>query len=604
MEANDLITIITNYESRLKYIPTGVKQYLVSQILLNPLLIINFNKYCEKNINKNSNKDDNDDGDDNDDNNETKENINNYMIQQMICDNIDLYKTLWYTYISDKPLGNIDFNKLKNKYNKLSKYYAVNAGALSKNKTIKKYNVLYRNIKGAYKISQILDSQNIMLDESLSWMSEINKNLMNINYVDFIFYWSNKTLLLIVASLDSDYDEINTALYNLLKTLLEKGANPNMETTYGDVALNEIINKHDLKSAKLLIDYGAIVDHKNDKGTILMNVLGKASMLIAGVTKMAYKKYKKEPNVEELIEYEIDNAISKILTTAKFLLDNGANINATNNKNRTALFIVKDEKIVTFLINNGIDPNIIDDNGNTALMYLLAKDNVYNKNKHNVIDILYKYVTDINHKNKEGKNLLSLIVRYEKDLESLIVDLFERGSDIENINLNIILRKLFDENNNGQADLVLAKKLLDNGTNINYGYHTQSNLLFTIKYPKSLIFLMENGIDVSLSNKNHHTPLMEYIKNKKYDLAELLITEAPLKLKNARKLDANYDDDDGNTALLFAAMNNETKIAKMLINIKANVNVRNKDGFTPLKYFKKYGNDEAVKILLNTGATQ
>lgn len=67
MELGELLLIVADYQYRLKYLPTGVKQLLISQLLLHPFLITKMNDFCETDI----------------------------FINELICQNLNIYKMLW-----------------------------------------------------------------------------------------------------------------------------------------------------------------------------------------------------------------------------------------------------------------------------------------------------------------------------------------------------------------------------------------------------------------------------------------------------------------------------------------------------------------------------
>ncbi len=67
-------------------------------------------------------------------------------------------------------------------------------------------------------------------------------------------------------------------------------------------------------------------------------------------------------------------------------------------------------------------------------------------------------------------------------------------------------------------------------------------------------------------------------------------------------IDVNMKDEDGWTPLMYAAANNDTKIAQVLLKAGANVEARDKDGRTALIYAAAKNNIEVTKILLEAGA--
>ena len=66
--------------------------------------------------------------------------------------------------------------------------------------------------------------------------------------------------------------------------------------------------------------------------------------------------------------------------------------------------------------------------------------------------------------------------------------------------------------------------------------------------------------------------------------------------------DVNHANNNGTTALIFAASNGRTEVAEKLIQAGANVNLANNDGTTALIYAAWNGRTEVVTALLNGGA--
>ena len=74
--------------------------------------------------------------------------------------------------------------------------------------------------------------------------------------------------------------------------------------------------------------------------------------------------------MEELLEAAKNNDLEKV----KFLIDKGADVNAKDYFDMTALmYAVDDYDITKLLIDSGADVNLIDINGKTALIYASQK---------------------------------------------------------------------------------------------------------------------------------------------------------------------------------------------------------------------------------------
>jgi len=107
--------------------------------------------------------------------------------------------------------------------------------------------------------------------------------------------------------------------------------------------------------------------------------------------------------------------------------------------------------------------------------------------------------------------------------------------------------------------------------------------------------LINAGADVSVKNhESGQTALMMAADRGSMDMVELL-------LKNAiTSEDRDAQDRKGTTALLYAVRKGHTEIVRLLCSKKADVNLADKEGVTPLK--AAAGNTQMIKILSDHGA--
>jgi len=71
-------------------------------------------------------------------------------------------------------------------------------------------------------------------------------------------------------------------------------------------------------------------------------------------------------------------------------------------------------------------------------------------------------------------------------------------------------------------------------------------------------------------------------------------------IENIKFVDINMADDFGNCAVLVAAERNELDMLKLLVTLGANLDVLDKDGYTPLKWAQDYKNQEMIDFIQET----
>lgn len=99
--------------------------------------------------------------------------------------------------------------------------------------------------------------------------------------------------------------------------------------------------------------------------------------------------------------------------------------------------------------------------------------------------------------------------------------------------------------------------------------------------------LIENGSDIN-GNSKMGTPLMASVVVKNNDIAEFLI---------AKNANINAANENGFTALIYAAQFSNDKILKLLLKHNANKNIKDKEGKTAFEYAVFIGNEEIINLL-------
>ena len=410
------------------------------------------------------------------------------------------------------------------------------------------------------------------------------------------------------ADVNAKDKEGNTPLYlkrnskHIVKLLIENGADVNAKNNEGNTPLyflklsehrnpspKHIEDKENFDfywngSAKLLIDNGADVNARNNKGETPLfysNHPEFAKLLI---------KYGADVNARNN-DSETPLFYVKKLAFAKLFIDNGADVNARNNDGNTPLHLNRNYKsIVKLLIEKGVDVNARNNDGNTPL---------HNYKRKFPFDFLWvgparlliKNGADVNAKNNKGET--PLFYAREPEFAKLLIK--------KQANVNI---------QNKQKDTALHKLLsfyLDEKNKM-WSANAKKYFEWKTKYFELIKLLIENGANVNARNKEGNTPLF-YVGEPEF--AKLLIKkQANVNIQNKQKdtalhkllsfyLDEKNKMWSANAKKYFEWKTKYFELIKLLIENGANVNARNKEGNTPLFYV---GEPEFAKLLIKKQA--
>ena len=393
---------------------------------------------------------------------------------------------------------------------------------------------------------------------------------------------------LLVAGIDSTIKDKNGESY-LFQTALR-----------GDEA-EEIID--------LALEYGADVNSKTAKeNTIMME-------LIAASTKVG-------PDEQ--------NRRKSLLKTSMKMLDFGGDINALDSNNETGLFNairLKDFELVSLLLSNDIDPNIQNNNDETALS-MIALDGIKSLD---LLLLLLTYDATPNLKNKKGQTLYEV-------LNNIILHNFgTKLIEDEKLLLHI--------DPHGQYISIVKELLAHNTEVLDYHNSIGEPLFFApLLYEHSTLFKLyiKFGLDIHMVNKANHSIFFEYIlkvfENDKSDSDTCEIFQSNISNLLASKVEKNYQDALGFTILhkiigtncneklfkiltkivLFdytltdnlgrsvihnAVWSNKPGIIKRIYSVAPTAfNIEDKYGVLPISYAALLGNKELVLLFIELGS--
>jgi ankyrin repeat protein len=198
---------------------------------------------------------------------------------------------------------------------------------------------------------------------------------------------------------------------DLVKLLLNAGADIEAKTNSGITALMEAAESNEEKVVELLLDRGADIHAKDNDGS--------TALMIVAV----------QQGCKEMVE---------------LLLDRGADIHAKDNDGSTALMMVAArqgcKEMVELLLDRGADIHAEKEDGSTALIVAAARWDCKE-----TVELLLDRGADIHAKNKYGSTALTVAAAfwYCKEQVELLLD---RGADVH------------AKNNDGSTALMLAEK--------------------------------------------------------------------------------------------------------------------------------------------------
>ena len=382
---------------------------------------------------------------------------------------------------------------------------------------------------------------------------------------------ANETLQEIINhEVQLDYQDIhgNTALLlacsyrqqESVKILLEAGSNPNIVDNNGDTCLHAGVRTGCRKKIiRTIIDHCFDVNATNKKTrtalvvACMFNNEGAIKVLLdAGA----------DPNIADVDGYTcLHDAVTGhySIEVLQAIIDRGANVNATNKRNETALtraFTYKNESAINVLLNASADPNIADDTyGDTCLHKAVTRDCSIE-----VLQAIIDHDAILNATNKTTRTALAVACLFNN--EGAIKVLLNAGADPN------------------PADV---------------GGYTCLHDAVTGHYSiKVLQAIIDHGANVNAANMRNETAFM---------LACMINNESAIKVLLNASADLNIAEVDGYTCLHYAVAKDCSKdVLQAIIDHGANVNAMNKRNETALIRAFTYKNESAIHVLLNSSA--
>ncbi|KAL8795154.1 MAG: hypothetical protein Q9195_002309 [Heterodermia aff. obscurata] len=408
-----------------------------------------------------------------------------------------------------------------------------------------------------------------------------------------------------------------TSHLSVVKILVERGADVNVQDKDGDTALRNAIFRGSPEIVELLLEYNANPNIGGSYGGALHLAAKKGHLNIA--TQLIDKEAILE--LGDLFESTPLHLAARYghLKVVEYLCARGANMNTQSSDGSTPLYQAAWQghtDTAAYLIGEGVDVNIRNKDGEVALHTAIEGGHS------GVASALIRAGATL-HAINQGFTPLHLAAR--NGISALVVPLIEAGADRDAqdhdgitplheavINghprvVGLLLKSgavikadnrgwkpLHDAANLGSLEVI--KQLLEGGADL----HARNNTGWTPLHvaaqkndPNIIAFFLDQGSNISAQTDNGYTALMVAVLHQNSGVIELLIS---------RRADVNVADWMGFAPLHRAVQQKNMEFVQILVQGGCDVSVTSLEGASPLRMAIERGNDEISQFLVQSGA--
>ncbi|UOX38539.1 ankyrin repeat containing protein [Finch poxvirus] len=415
-----------------------------------------------------------------------------------------------------------------------------------------------------------------------------SENEIDINRILYLVYSGTEEEILIEADTVSNikdyllYYAVEARRGNIVKGLLNKHCDPNIfHDMYCPIHL--ICKSQNILTTLMFMDIS-----DNCVKLIKKYVsITKSMKLPVSTNKAVLREILRGKKIlsTDYLKFLADEVHKEELIIAKYLIDNGADINSRDTYGCTALHYAthyKNIDMINLLLNYNIDTSIKSYDGYSVFYYAVtSEDTELAKNMIKYYDYTYDDV------------LLTIAVT-DNNIDMLLT-LLEMGLDVNSVANN---GKTPLHNSCSTHVIEIIETLLSHGANVNArckNYRTPLHEFTAVSEYKMIKLLIDNGADIHVKDNNGKTPLHNAVASYKEDgihTVEMLLM---------RGADVTARDKEGNTPLHNVHRSKHSSIiADMLIEYGADVKATNIYNSTPLH--NAYNSHKLVEILLQYGA--
>ena len=356
-------------------------------------------------------------------------------------------------------------------------------------------------------------------------------------------------LTLLQMLLDKDEDVFEREDIVVMGSFLVRhGADPNVRRSDLSTPLHDAVMYGIVELVLLLLEKGANVDSRNDKGRTPLH----------------------------FVSWDEESEEAQGRSTTQLLLERGANVNAQDKDGATPVLVAAhhdDSRLAEVLLEHGAEINAKNNDCQTALHRGVGSPSLAR--------LLLRHGANVNDEGKDHETPLHLATRWQSFETAQI--LLEHDAKP-----NVV-------NKDGKTPLHLVLE------------HKEHDLLESaeIHAPRLVRLLLERGANVNAQDKDNTTPFLLAMKWWSCEMAQILLehdAQPNVVDKNGKTplhfvLEAEvYYPAIGEVDAAIPAR------GRLLLELGANVNAHDKDNTTPLHLAMKWGSREMVQILLEHDA--
>ena len=378
--------------------------------------------------------------------------------------------------------------------------------------------------------------------------------------------------------------------HEIAEVLLAYGADANAADSQGFTTLHKAAECGDTKLASILLTHGALVDAEDERGrTALQHAVFWRQTAYAELLIKHGANVNAAPEGESLLHRAAELAYPEIV---ELLIKNGANVNAVDKLGRTPLHYSSKSRPIQIadvtidqsrrspqaqtaelLLWAKADSNVADQEGNTPLHVAAKNDSLP------VTGILLAFGADPHIENKHGQ--VPLAIAEEREDTNVASHLSEWEAK----------KAVFYAAAFGSPQLV--RDLISSGGDANFSdnYGT-TPLAIAAQHgqTENMRILVEAGANIRCEDAEGWTLAHAAAHS-------LSLTTEALELVLSWGFDINKPDNDGDTPLHIAAFDGNAMIVSHLLAKGAVVEVRDKEGKTPLDFARQKEHEDVVELL-------